>query len=146
MGRLLTSATLTQKILRACALCKRLVQMPWSRDAKIKIVLTLILPLAFYGAEAAPPAEKPLERLTVAIAKVISFYSTSSSNLLAFQLATTRLLEPAAYIMLRRGQLMRRIAAKHPSALPSIKRILELYKGDRIMEVTTGEWLSALPP
>ena len=68
-GRLLTSATLTQRILRASALCERLVQMPWSRESKIKIVLTLILPLAFYGAEAAPPAEEPLERLTVAIAK-----------------------------------------------------------------------------
>ena len=82
-GRLQTPAILTQRILRASALCERLVQLPWSRESKIKIVLNLISPLAFYGAEAAPPTEKPLERLVVAIAKAISFYSTGSSNLLS---------------------------------------------------------------
>ena len=54
MGRLLNSSTLTARILRALALCERLVQMPWSREAKIKIAQTLILRFAFYGMEAAP--------------------------------------------------------------------------------------------
>ena len=47
LGRLLNSSTLTDGVLRAIALCEMLVQMPWSREAKIKIVQTLILPLAF---------------------------------------------------------------------------------------------------
>ena len=50
-----------------------------------------------------------------------------------------------AYIMLRRGQLMRGIVAKHPCALSTITRILDCYKEDRIMGVPTGEWPSAPP-
>ena len=60
VGRTMSSATLTCRILRATELCLRLTCMPWSRDAKLKMVLTLILPMAFYGCEAAAPAEKAL--------------------------------------------------------------------------------------
>ena len=59
-------------------------------------------------------------------------------NILAFQLATPRCLEPAAHIMLRRGQLMRRIIAKHPGGQETIVRILDSYKEERIMGITIG--------
>ncbi len=80
-----------------------------------------------------------------ALPRPFSYYPSSSSNILAYQLATPRCLEPAAYIMHRRGQLMRRIIAKHPFAHATIMRILGLCKDERIMGITLGEWTSAPP-
>ena len=61
VGRVMSSSTLTSRIVNATVLCLRLADMPWDRGAKIKMVLTTILPMALYGCEVAAPAEKALE-------------------------------------------------------------------------------------
>ena len=88
VGRVMSSSTLTSRIVNAIVLCLRLADMPWDRGAKIKMVLTTILPMALYGCEVAAPAEKALERLTRAIARAIGYHSTTTSNLLVLGLAS----------------------------------------------------------
>ena len=119
--------------------------MAWDRGAKIKMVLTTILPMALYGCEVAAPAEKALEGLTRAIARAIGYHSTNTSNLLVFELATPHIVQPASYIMLRRAQLMRRIIAKHPDTSDRIKGTIQAYSDQRIMDICDGP-LQVEPP
>jgi len=43
-GKRLSSSTLTARMNRATGICQKLGAMPWSRDAKIKIIMSLVLP------------------------------------------------------------------------------------------------------
>ena len=54
VGKLLSANTLSARIAAATDLLRRLEHMPWSRNAKLAIICTLIFPLAFYGCEVAP--------------------------------------------------------------------------------------------
>ena len=119
--------------------------MPWDRGAKIKMVLTTILPMALYGCEVAAPAEKALEGLTRAIARAIGYHSTTTSNLLVYELASHHILKTASYIMLRRAQLMRRITAKHPDTRDRTSGLIQAYVGQGIMGTCTGP-LEVEPP
>ena len=141
----MSSATLTCRILNVTVLCLRLADMPWDRSAKIKMVLTTILPMALYGCEVAAPGEKALECLSRAIARAIGFHSSTTSNLLVFELASPHMLEPASYIMLRRAQLTRRIIAKHPDTRDRTTGLIQAYAEQGIMGICAGP-LEVEPP
>ena len=94
--------------------------------------------MALHGCEVAAPAEKALEGLSRALARAIGFHSSTTSNLLVFELASPHVLEPASYIMLRRAQLMRRIIAKHPDTKDRTTGVIQAYY--------RASWVSALDP
>jgi hypothetical protein len=73
VGRSMAATTLAGRMQAATAMCSRLVHFPWSREAKQKLIHTMILPKAFYGCEVAKPPEKALAKLSVAIAKCIGW-------------------------------------------------------------------------
>ena len=84
----LQSPTLTLRMKKANAFCNRLAFFPWPTEAKLRVVQTLILPLALYGCEASPASNKEIDALSVAIAKAIAPYSTNSCKIRAGHLAS----------------------------------------------------------
>ena len=86
---------------------------PWSYKDKTAVVRTLVLPKAFYGSEAAPPSIAAMDSLSRAIAKAVGPYSQGASNLITQHTAGSCCIEPAAYLLLRRCMLLRRMLIKH---------------------------------
>ena len=128
LGARLCGTTVNKRLAKATDLCNALCHRPWSRESKIKIVNTLVLATGLYGAEAAPPAERPLAKLSTSLAKAIGPHSADSSNTMAFHTATTFALEPGCQILLRRIALARRIFAKHPWTIEVFMRSIASYE------------------
>ena len=124
---------------KATMYCYRLAAMPWSRQAKQRVVETLIYPLALYGCEAAPIYDSDMAKLTAAVAKAVGFYSHSSSNLMTAMLSGKGRNFCGQYTVLNRSlALLRRIIYKHPEVTQRIHDIYQLYL-DKRMEGTIGE-------
>ena len=75
---MLGGSTLAKRMRKATAYCYRLAAMPWSKQAKQRVVETLIYPLALYGCEAAPIYDSDMAKLAAAVAKAVGFYTHSS--------------------------------------------------------------------
>ena len=78
----LGGSTLAKRMRKAIAYCFRLAAMPWSKQAKQRVVEALIYPLALYGCEAAPIGDSDMAKLTAAVAKAVGCYTQGSSNLM----------------------------------------------------------------
>ena len=126
-GVRLTGATVNARIETAIAYANKISRMPWSYDDKFKVVQMLVLPKAFYGAEAAPPAIAAMDKLGRAVAKAVGPYSQGSSNLIIQHTAGKSCLEPAAYLLQRRCMLLRRMLIKHPQLVDSWRMIWTAY-------------------
>ena len=74
----------------------------------------LILPLAFYGSEVAPPAVDLVSQLSSAIASGLAPHNKSTCNAITFLTTTKHACEPGAYMLQSKCKLFRRIVAKHP--------------------------------
>ena len=149
--RKLMGTTVNGRIDDATVLCDRLAHRPWSRQTKQRVITTLILPTALYGAEAAPPAERPLARLASSMAKAIGPHSSDTSSTFSFQAATKYSLEPGAQILLRRLTLARRIICKHAWAGQAMQRIINHYAINNTMGAKPSDGpapmaLPACPP
>ena len=102
--------------------------MPWSYEAKLKVVVALIYPLGFYGSESAPCNAQEVYRLGVLVAKCVGPYAKYSSNLLTLLLCQRKAsLVPAAVLLARKCALLRRVLAKHPGHLTSVSNIISFY-------------------
>ena len=127
VGKVLSANTLSERIAAATELLRRLEHFPWSRSAKLAIIIALIFPMAFYGCEVAPAAEMPLANFSIALAKAVNFHNHNTSNLLTFHLVNHTCIEPGAEIFYRRCNLMRRTLDKHPWVYESVSNILLHY-------------------
>jgi hypothetical protein len=96
ISKAFTGATVTARIEAATSYIAKIAKMPWSFDDKRKVVQMLVLPKAFYGAEAAPPAIVAMDKLSRKMAKALGPYSQGSSNLVSFHTAGKGCLEPGA--------------------------------------------------
>ena len=128
---------------KATAYCYRLAAMPLGKQAKQRVVETLIYPLALYGCEAAPIYDSDMAKLTAAVAKAVGFYSHSSSNLLTAMLsAKGRNFCGQSTVLNRSLGLLRRIIYKHPEVPLKIQSIYQHYLDQR-MEGTIGEGVAS---
>ena len=139
LGARLVGTTLNKRILKATELCHSLCHRPCTRESKIKVVTTLVLPTALYDVEAPPPAERMFSKLATAIAKAIGPHSADTSNTMSFHTATPHALEPGCQILLRRLQLTRRIFAKHPWTIPVYQRIISAYEAKGILRAIAND-------
>ena len=120
----LGGSTLAKRMRKATAYCYRLAAMPWSKQAKQRVVETLIYPLALYGCEAAPIYDSDMAKLTAAVAKAVGFYTHSSSNLMTAMLSAKGRNFCGQFTVLNRSlALLRRIIYKHPLIKMKIQSI-----------------------
>ena len=87
---------------------------PWRHKDKLALTYMLILPLAFYGSEVAPPAVDLVSQLSSAIASGLAPHNKSTCNAITFLTTTKHTCEPGAYMLQSKCKLFRRIVAKHP--------------------------------
>ena len=113
-GIRLTGATVNARIETAIAYAEKICRMPWSSEEECSVVKILVLPMAFYGSEAAPPAIAAMDKLGRTIAKAVGPYSIGASNLVIQYTAGKCCLEPVAYLLHSRCMLLRRMLIKHP--------------------------------
>ena len=117
----LNGSTITCRLKKANALATKLAGMPWTFEAKQKIVETLIYPTGLYGCEASPVAEREAAKLGANIAKAIGPYSQHSSNSLSFLIAKKGKDFSLVNAILHRSiALLRRILTKHQRQEPSL--------------------------
>ena len=67
---------------------------PWGHAKKVSLVRMLILPLACYGSEAAPPADRLMAQFSSAIAACLAPHNAHTSNAITFLVATKRCCKP----------------------------------------------------
>ena len=84
VGSTLCGTTLIIRIGKAIRLFDLLQRMPWDRNAKLRVVRTLILPTALYGCEVAPPGERQLGLLTIAIVPSPRPWATTATRAATF--------------------------------------------------------------
>ena len=125
LGSALSGATVNRRLATATDYANKICRMPWSYSDKAKVVQCLVLPKAFYGAEAAPPASSASDKLSRAIACAVGPHSQSSSNLIIQHTAGRSCFEPAAYLLQRRCMMMRRMLVKHLNIGPLWQEIWE---------------------
>ena len=95
--------TITKRFRKATEMAKRLRWMNMSRDQKIHIIRTNILPAAIYGCETGNPSMKAMQELRSAIADTIGAGSSKRSVNLTFDMAgTSKDLDPVANIFYTR--------------------------------------------
>ena len=95
-GIRISGATVNGRIATAMTYADKIDRMRWSYEDKPRVVQLLVLPKAFYGSEASPPA---MDKLGRAIARAVGPYSHGASNLIIQHTIGSRCLEPAAYLM-----------------------------------------------
>ena len=128
----LTGSTLTKRMQRACSIATKIGSMPWTYDAKQKVVETLVYPLGLYGCEASPLAEREAAKLSISVAKAVAPYSQHSSNNLAFIIAKKgKDFSTTGATLQRSFAMLRRMIAKHPEARKTIERIFGIYLGGK---------------
>ena len=65
-AKALSEHIVSERFARATAMAKKLARLPISTAAKLKAIVSKILPMAMYGVEAANPSEVAIARLTAA--------------------------------------------------------------------------------
>jgi hypothetical protein len=126
---LLGGSTLSNRIRKATSYCYRLAAMPWKKEAKQRVVETLVFPLALYGCEAAPINDADMAKLNVAVAKAVGWHTHASSNVLTTMLAAPGKNFQAQYVVLYRSySLFRRMIFKHAGLIEKVREIYTLYQ------------------
>ena len=135
-------ATLTQRMLKAIVMCKRLQWMRVSREQKEQIVRANILPAALYGAEGCFVNRTVLNSLRVGIARCIGPRSKRRCVDLTFAFSgAAKDLDPEIHIIFGRIAALRRNAANiGPKRESLFKLILKKYQNlaDRMPQKTNN--------
>ena len=125
-------ATLSERMLQATKMTKRLRWLNVSVETKHKIITTNIIPAALYGVEATYVNQNVLNGLRSAIATIIGSRSAKRSVDLTFDyIPTKRELDPNAHILLRRVIELRRNCSKNPGRKNYIKMIMRRKKQEQ---------------
>ena len=120
--------TLTDRMVKATAMAKRLRWFAIPQQLKGKIVKANILPAGLYGVEAAWVNKAALKSLKAAIANALGPRSARASSDMVFVNTTcSGDLDPEVYILSQRVQAIRRIIAKYPAKQSKVQSILGKY-------------------
>ena len=111
LGAVMTGATLAGRFRRAIAMAWALAFKPWNQNDKQALVNMLILPVACYGSEVAPPPEDLACQLSTAIAACLGPHNRSTCNAITYLTITKNTCELGAYMLQRKCKLLRRIIA-----------------------------------
>ena len=95
-------------------MAKRLRWLNLTRDSRIHVIKTNILPAALYGCEIGIPSMKAMQQLRSAIADAIGSGSSKRSVNLTFDMTgTNKDLDPVANMFYNRIAELRRSVSKH---------------------------------
>ena len=126
-GIALCGITFTDRLRRAITMARALAHTPWGHASRVSLIHMLILPLACYGSEAAPPADNLMTQPSSAIAACLAPHNAHTSNCITYMVATKRCCEPGAYLLWRKLMLFRRFLAKHPQAAALCEDTISRY-------------------
>ena len=119
-------ATLTERMINATKMTKRLRWLNVSMETKHNIITTNILPAALYGVGATYVNQTALNGLRSAIASIIGPRSAKRSVDICFDfIATKRELDAKAHILLRRVIELRRNCSKSKGRMGLVALIMK---------------------
>ncbi len=121
--------TLSDRMVKAILMAKRLRWIPLNHKVKEHIVQANILPAGLYGAEASWVNKSILKALRAAIGNALGPRSARASNDIVFNNTTcSGDLDPDTYILTQRVTSLRRTIAKYPAKRDKVCNIIKQYK------------------
>jgi hypothetical protein len=139
VGATMIGGTMTNRIKIGAKIANRVAWMPLSKNQKLKLIRTAVLPKALYGCEAAPCSDGVLGKLQTAIGRVAGGWSRKRSNAMTFAAQKEGDPDPDNQILCRRIMALRRMTARHPEQVSQVRSVWEHYKAQDFCGIFRGE-------